>query len=160
MRNAAEVGWDAKADQWKEAREWHVTKQGGSNCPLFMQEQHHTALTGDRRIYSGVCETWHRSFCCADRPGRLYFRDVDQKASARTVSYSATALTRSKEAGTTARSSLGQPRKGQGDWRRKIKSSLFNTVETEPKTSSQQVRKISRSNWVYWKAKPRRRWDR
>lgn len=64
-------------------------KGRGSNHPLRMQEQHNTAVTGDRKRDTGVIQTWDKSSICVDRQGRPYCGDVIQKASARLVPYSA-----------------------------------------------------------------------
>lgn len=56
---------------------------------MRMQEQHNTAVTGDRKRDTGVIQTWDKSFICVDRQGRPYCGDVIQKASARLVPYSA-----------------------------------------------------------------------
>ena len=133
----------------------------GSNHPLRMQELQSCINWGETKRYR-ITEAWNESFVCAGRLGRLYFREFLPKHLQELCHTQPRAPMPGKQAGMTARGSLGQPRKTGRIWEERFRALSFSTAEIEQKTSSKQVRKVNLSylrNWDYWKARQRRRWE-
>lgn len=138
MRNAAEVGWDAKAEAVSRKNSSVHQNEGWE---AIITAPHRTILTGEQKNSNCdmKCHT-SMSLIWVDRLGKMYLGNVMQKASERIVQCSATSSDAQQTGLNDSQGSLGQSRTGLGDLRMKIKSSLFQDCWNWVSDCSKQVR--------------------